>query len=121
MFTICAGCDRGQRYCGARCRTLARRDQVRAAGRRYQTTDHGRTLHRHRQRRYRDRQTQPDVTHQGWTNELETAITQSAANVSMHKMWASRPVGRSISPHSAQPAATASSKKLRFYMIGNKS
>ena len=54
-------CDRGQQYCGARCSGLARRESLRAAGRRYQQSRRGRHCHRcarrdaERQRRYRRR------------------------------------------------------------------
>ena len=49
---------------------MARRAQVRAAGRRYQKSDLGRTSHRHRQQRYRERQIDLDVTHQGGQMDL---------------------------------------------------
>ena len=49
---ICSRCDRGQRYCGARCSGPARRESLRAAGRRYQQTRRGRHCHAERQRRY---------------------------------------------------------------------
>ena len=52
---ICSRCDRGQQYCGARCSGLARRESLRAAGRRYQQSQRGRHCHAERQRRYRHR------------------------------------------------------------------
>ena len=52
---ICSRCDRGQQYCGARCSGLARRESLRAAGRRYQHSRRGRHCHAERQRRYRHR------------------------------------------------------------------
>ena len=63
VFTICASCDRGQRYCSAACRQRMRREHVRAAGRRYQASPHGRLRHRLRQRAYRRRASQGSVTH----------------------------------------------------------
>ena len=63
LFTICAGCDRGQRYCSVACRQRMRRQQVRAAGRRYQASPKGKLRHSLRQRAYRRRQSQADVTH----------------------------------------------------------
>ena len=52
---ICSRCDRGQQYCGARCSGPARRESLRAAGRRYQHSRRGRHCHAERQRRYRRR------------------------------------------------------------------
>ena len=49
---ICSRCDRGQRYCGARCSGPARRESLRAAGRRYQHSRRGRHCRAERQRRY---------------------------------------------------------------------
>lgn len=63
QFFLCSRCDRGQRYCGERCRTRARRHSVREAGGRYQRTLDGRHAHAARQAAYRQRQ-QQKVTHQ---------------------------------------------------------
>lgn len=52
---LCRHCDRGQRYCGSACAHSARRDSLRAAGRRYQNTRPGRFAHADRSRRYRQR------------------------------------------------------------------
>lgn len=52
---LCRHCDRGQRYCGSACAHAARRDSLRAAGRRYQSTRPGRFAHADRSRRYRQR------------------------------------------------------------------
>jgi len=60
---ICSHCDRGHRYCTARCADQARRQAVRASGGRYQDSLRGRHAHAERQRRYRGRQQK--VTHQG--------------------------------------------------------
>jgi len=64
-FFVCATCDRGQRYCSHACRDAVRRQQLRAASRRYQQGEPGRNAHRNRQRRYRERQADAGVTHQG--------------------------------------------------------
>lgn len=53
VFYLCRPCDRGQRYCSARCRERSRRQQRRAANRRHQRSDEGRLDHRDRQREYR--------------------------------------------------------------------
>ena len=60
---ICSHCDRGQIYCPGPCALRARRESVRAAGRRYQSTHRGRHAHAQRTRRYRARRNK--VTHQG--------------------------------------------------------
>jgi len=72
LFFICSSCDRGNRYCSATCRKLARRIQWRAASRRHQGSPEGRLDHRDRQRSYRQRRValaqgaqSDDVTHQG--------------------------------------------------------
>ena len=63
MFLVCSRCDRGQLYCCSACSQAARRDSLRAAGRRYQNSRSGRHRHAARQRRYRARRKK--VTHQG--------------------------------------------------------
>ena len=62
-FLICSRCDRGQRYGGPVCAQAARREALRAAGKRYQAGLPGRRTHAARQRRYRARREK--VTHQG--------------------------------------------------------
>lgn len=64
-FFVCRRCDRGQRYCGERCRQKARREQRRAANRRHQRSPEGRLDHRDRQREYRRRLVARRVTDQG--------------------------------------------------------
>jgi hypothetical protein len=65
LFTICASCDRGQRYCSDGCRKRMRQQQMRASGRRYQASAVGKQNHSQRQQSYRRRRCQPRVTHQG--------------------------------------------------------
>ena len=64
VFWICRCCDRGQQYCGdrCRCRQKARRQQRREANRRHQQSREGRLDHRDRQRAYRQRRRQARVT-----------------------------------------------------------
>jgi len=68
LFTLCAKCDRGQRYCSEACRRRMRQAQLRAAGRRYQASEVGKQNHRRRQHAYRQRASQRGVTHQGPTS-----------------------------------------------------
>jgi hypothetical protein len=79
VFAICASCDRGQRYCSESCRKRMRRQQLLAAGRRYQATEPGRQAHSHRQRAYRQRQVQEPVTHQGPMLSTTTAAPQGGS------------------------------------------
>ena len=67
VFFVCSGCDRGQAYCGRRCRDEARRRSVREAGRRFALTRPGRFGRADRQRRHRERakSSTQKVTHQG--------------------------------------------------------
>jgi len=47
---ICSHCDRGQRYCTTRCADEARRQSIRASGRRYQDSSRGHHTHAERWR-----------------------------------------------------------------------
>jgi hypothetical protein len=69
---ICSQCDRGNIYCGFSCSQSARRDSLRAAGRRYQRSRRGRFRHAERQRRYRSRRHK--VTHQGSAPAVVDAV-----------------------------------------------
>lgn len=84
MFTICVGCDRGQRYCSPACRAAARRQQRSQANRRYQQSADGREAHRKCQRRYRER-SGGGVTDQGGVSitspETETGTPPRALRV----------------------------------------
>ena len=64
IFAVCANCDRGQRYCSEPCRSRRRRNQVRAAGKRYQASEAGKSAHCRRQKAYRERRNEAPVTHQ---------------------------------------------------------
>lgn len=63
QVVICSHCDRGNIYCGPSCSQQARRESMKAAGRRYQRSRRGRFAHAERQRRYRAHRHK--VTHQG--------------------------------------------------------
>jgi len=65
IFYVCSSCDRGQRYCRQECRDYARKQQLRAANRRYQCSSAGRQSHQRRQRQYRLRRFGASVTDQG--------------------------------------------------------
>ncbi len=75
---LCSWCDRGQRYCSIPCRRAARRESLRAAGRRYQQTRRGRLLHARRQQAYRKRQREK-VTHHGCRTPSESATVAPCA------------------------------------------
>jgi hypothetical protein len=73
QVSICATCDRGQRYCGKECSEQRRREGLRAAGKRYQLSPQGRERHAERQARYREarlaaRVAREEVTHHGDPN-----------------------------------------------------
>ena len=55
LFFICRYCDRGQVYCSTECRYIARREQHRAANRRYSQSIEAILDHRQRQNDYRRR------------------------------------------------------------------
>jgi hypothetical protein len=83
-FSLCRSCFYGRRYCSARCRSIRRREQVRAAGRRNQSTQRGREKHRARQQKYRDaKRSAPKpkapVTHQG-SPASKAAVDSSLAH-----------------------------------------
>ena len=65
VFWICRHCDRGQRYCSPACQAQALRQQRRCANRRHQQSHEGRADHRDRQREYRKRRAQINVTDRG--------------------------------------------------------
>ena len=60
---ICSCCDRGNIYCEQDCAQRSRRESLREAGRRYQSSHRGRRKHAARSRAYRARQ--QNVTHHG--------------------------------------------------------
>ena len=81
VVLVCAHCDRGQHYCGQRCRDQARRIAQREAARRYQSTPQGRSAHARRQRRYRARGGQKKVTHQGSQGVVSGDVLASELSV----------------------------------------
>jgi hypothetical protein len=99
---LCSRCDRGNRYCGRRCRHQARMQARRQTAQRYQRSWHGRIAHAQRSRRWRQRRAARDavggtgvdahnVTHQGsllgvaaaplvaWTHDCVTAAPADMA------------------------------------------
>lgn len=64
QVVICSDCDRNNIYCSRQCAAIVRRASLKAAGKRYQQSRHGRLKHADRQRRYRARQREK-VTHHG--------------------------------------------------------
>ena len=67
---VCSCCDRGNIYCGLTCSQAYRKESMRASGKRYQNTSHGKMKHTGRQKRYK-RQFQNKMTHQG-SQEIST-------------------------------------------------
>ena len=96
---ICSHCDRGQIYCGARCAGAARRNSLRAAGRRYQASRRGRLTHAMRARRYRQRK---NVTHQGSPaarpDGLLSVTPAAAPDRSSQPRWRCHRCGRPCPP-----------------------
>ncbi len=97
---LCSWCDRGHRYCGGRCRRLARRRSLREAGQRYQLTARGRRLHARRQRAYRERR-RKKVTHHSCPLPNRSARVLRCAPTSVSICTAS-----SLSALPSRPAAT---------------
>ena len=91
VFTICASCDRGQRYCSEPCRKRTRQQQLHDAGRRYQATATGKAKHCERQQAYRQRRSRASVTHQRFvaTNSKRLHIVNLArcAVCGRHNPW----------------------------------
>lgn len=100
--TICQRCDRGQRYCGPGCQEAARRESIRAAGKRYRRTHAGRQGGARRQRDYRAR-LRLRVTHHGFACG-KRAHSEGTSAVAMVAASSSSP---SEEPHEqARPDAT---------------
>ena len=77
MFYLCRHCDRGQRYCSARCREKSRRLQRREANRRHQRSPEGRLDHRDRQRAYK-----PIADFEWhWPKKIDRALLERALNL----------------------------------------
>jgi hypothetical protein len=91
IFATCRGCDHGQRYCSPVCRQRRRRQQLRAAGQRYQATNAGKLAHRWRQRAYRAHVAQSRVTHQG--GSLVKLPSPSPSNLSRARFVGGRVAG----------------------------
>jgi len=63
---ICSKCDRGNIYCASKCAGDARKESMKNAGKRYQTTQKGKMAHALRQKRYITRKLNKEkMTHHG--------------------------------------------------------
>ena len=113
VFTICVRCDRGQRYCGPKCRSEVRQRQRQDANRRYQQSEPGRESHRRCQKRYRDRALRPPLIDHG-----AAAITPPAP-LQAPPMCQCTICGRHSLWNSAMPVGTSFRRKPRFSMIAN--
>ena len=83
---ICSHCDRGHMYCIEGCAQQARRQSQREAGRRYQTSRHGRINHAARARRHRARKN--NVTHQGSAPTQSDGLLREDQAVAMAEQMA---------------------------------
>jgi hypothetical protein len=92
---ICSHCDRGQIDCGDGCARAARRNSLRAAGRRYQASRHGRFMHAARARRDRRRK---NVTHQGSPAVRSEGLLPATPAASDHWRWHCHRCGRPCPP-----------------------
>lgn len=90
QVTICRQCDRGNIYCRD-CAAPARKNSMREAGVRYQTSKQGRMKHAARQMRYRKRQMKK-VTHQGSpSTKLFLSLKKVAHSVSVKSKCINQP------------------------------
>ena len=121
VFTICASCDRGQRYCSDNCRKRMRRQQLLAAGRRYQGSESGRQNHGQRQQACRQRQCQPRVTHQGprsiTTSHPTPAASLSRCAVCGHENRWSNPFGGLSRRTRVSQKSRRSARRPNFYVF----
>jgi hypothetical protein len=92
LFVICRSCDRGQRYCNARCRLCGWWEQRRQANRRHQRSAEGRADHRDRQRGYRKRCAQRRWAALGGTTG-ESVATERMGNAQLRAVELSTPSG----------------------------
>jgi hypothetical protein len=89
---ICSHCDRGHMYCIEGCAQQARRQSQREAGRRYQTSRHGRINHAARARRHRVRKN--NVTHQGSAADRSDGLLPEDQAVAMAEQSSRDGAGR---------------------------
>jgi hypothetical protein len=78
---ICRFCDRGNQYCTAECAQMRRRESLRRAGARYQSSFRGACRHAARQRVWRARRAQK-VTHHG-SPEADVALIVMATAITI--------------------------------------
>ena len=75
-FYICRRCYRGQRYCSARCRQVARRKKCQGYNLRHQQTEAGREDHRERQRAQRRHRARAEKTKESVTDQSSHRLTE---------------------------------------------
>lgn len=73
---ICRDCDRGNLYCAGACALIRRRESLRRAAERYQSSYRGACLHAARQSTWRKRQMQK-VTHRGSLPSTDALIVET--------------------------------------------
>lgn len=118
MFAVCASCDRGQRYCSELCRSRQRRDQVRAAGKRYQSSEAGKRVHCRRQQAYRARHGQVSVTHQAMAPITAPPIHERRSLAECTICGQGEPLDQSLLPaRSASTAQATGGKGPNFYVF----
>lgn len=88
LVVICRRCDHGNVYC-KECAPLARKENQREAGRKYQSTDAGKENHQVRQEQLRDRRDKK-VTH------------HPSAEISADRHWTPAP---EMTPETGEPGA----------------
>jgi hypothetical protein len=99
---ICRGCDRGNQYCVGECARIRRRESLRRAGARYQSSYRGASRHAARQRAWRSRRVQK-VTHQGSPMPVAPAIV-AATPITPSGNDAEHPADAPQLPGTAWPA-----------------
>ena len=90
LVVICSRCDRGNRFCGVKCRDDARAESVRGAAKKYQESEVGRRNHQRRQGRYRRKlaDSADQVTHQGSAPEATpVALPSDPPDVAVDESW----------------------------------
>ena len=87
IFYLCRSCWRGHAYCSDPCRQAARKENRRAAQRRYRQTEKGREAHRQGERRRRMKKSKKTVDDRGTTLESSrdnVPIKSSGAEIRCH-------------------------------------
>lgn len=80
VLYLCAGCDRGRRYCSDACRDASRRHKQRRARRKYARSDRGRKNNCVRQQRWRENQVERKRNGSVFTSQETCAEMDSCTN-----------------------------------------